>query len=460
MNIKNTVAEATLNEQIPDVVELATKLVQIDSQNPGVLEHSIANYILELLQSCGLQPEIYYSSTGRPNIYCKKAASSSKRIAGLRSLLLQGHMDTVTADKDEWLHDPHSGHIEDGYLWGRGALDMKSGLAMMIRSFIEVSSLDLPFDLVLMCFSDEERGGVEGAKYMVKNHSELFIDIDFALGEFGGFPLYFGDKKLFMIQVDEKRPLKLELAIKGESGHGSLARNDLFLTLSGVLKALSEYESPIKVTSTASLTLKTIFNGLGYLGQAIAYLLKFKILEKVIAAAAIKVTKGLLKPMLTNMYTPISVQSSGGYNVSASSATISLDARVLPNIDNDTIFAELRTMLGKFSKSVDIKLIEDNVDVKSYLTDMSLYSILKDVLLAHEPNANVAPLMLPASTDAKHLRELGIQTYGFIPINSEKGFNFMDLIHSKNERIPIDSIRFGYQCLLGLIHKLSNQKVL
>jgi acetylornithine deacetylase/succinyl-diaminopimelate desuccinylase-like protein len=177
------------------------------------------------------------------------------------SLLLQGHIDVVPVEGQNWQHPPFEGKNVDGWVWGRGALDMKGGVAMMLAAFLRAKAegLTLPGDVLLLVLSDEEAGGDYGAKYLVEEHAGLFDGVRYALGEFGGFPLYVGGRRFYPIQVAEKQRCFLRAVVRGPGGHGALPmRGGAMAKLARLLKQLDRRRLPVHVTPVARRFLETM----------------------------------------------------------------------------------------------------------------------------------------------------------------------------------------------------------
>ena len=201
--------------------ELLRRLIRFDTTNPPGNEAACVNYIAELCHSLGIETASYAKDPARPNLIARIAGQGKAA-----PLLLYGHVDVVSTANQDWMRGPFSGAIADDMIWGRGALDMKGGVAMMTAAFLRAKAekLALPGDVILCILSDEEAGGELGAKYMVENHAELFAGVKYAIGEFGGFPVYIGGAKFFAIQVSEKSSCRNKVILRGPAGHGSVPR--------------------------------------------------------------------------------------------------------------------------------------------------------------------------------------------------------------------------------------------
>jgi len=185
----------------PDPVALTQQLVRFNTINPPGNETQCIQHIKALLDSAGIQNQVLANSPSRPNLIARLPGNGSAA-----PLLLQGHVDVVPAGPAVWQQPPFSGNLVDGYIWGRGSLDMKGGIAMMVSAMLRAKSEGMTptGDIVLALVSDEESGGNQGARYLVEQHPEQFQGIKHAIGEFGGFSFNIGSRRFYPIMVAEK----------------------------------------------------------------------------------------------------------------------------------------------------------------------------------------------------------------------------------------------------------------
>jgi len=200
-------------------VEILQKLIRFDTTNPPGNEAECISYCDELLGEAGIKTTILAKNPSRPNLIARLNGRGDAP-----PLLLQGHIDVVTTENQEWEHPPFAAKIVDNYVWGRGALDMKGAVAMMLSAIImaKKEGAELPGDVVLALVSDEEDGGGDGAAFLVDKHPGLFEGVRFALGELGGFTFYVGNKRFYPIMVAEKQRCWLKATVRGAGGHGSM----------------------------------------------------------------------------------------------------------------------------------------------------------------------------------------------------------------------------------------------
>ncbi len=200
-------------------VELLQQLLRFDTTNPPGNEAACMTFMKRLLTDAGIDTTILARTPDRPNLIARLPSQGTAP-----PLLLYGHVDVVTTANQTWRYPPFDGTIAEGYVWGRGALDMKGGVAMLLAAVLRAKAegLTLPGDVVLCLLSDEEAGGDHGAKYLVEQHGALFEIMRYALGEFGGFTLHIGKRRFYPIMVAEKQVCWLRATVRGPGGHGSL----------------------------------------------------------------------------------------------------------------------------------------------------------------------------------------------------------------------------------------------
>ena len=236
--------------------ELLQNLIRFDTTNPPGNEAQCVAYINSLLTEAGCKTAILAKDPNRPNLIA--------RLNGLGTappLLLYGHVDVVTTTNQNWTHPPFEGKVVDGYVWGRGALDMKGGVAMMLAAFLRAKAEGLTpaGDILLVILSDEEAGGDYGANCLVENHADQFEGIRYAIGEFGGFPLYIGQQKFYAIQVADKRCCWMKVILHGPGGHASNpVRGGIMARLAKLLQSLDQHRLPVHVTPVARQMLESI----------------------------------------------------------------------------------------------------------------------------------------------------------------------------------------------------------
>lgn len=221
-------------------------MLRFNTTNPPGNEYLVINWVRDMLAELGIESTILAKDPDRPNLIA--------RIKGLGTappLLLQGHVDVVTTVGQNWEHPPFDGEIHEGYIFGRGALDMKGGVAMLLSAFLKAhhEQVSLPGDVILCLLADEEAGGDFGAKYLVEEHPSYFDGVRFALGEFGGFSMKVAGTTFYPIMVAEKQICWIRINLRGPAGHGSMVhRGGAMARLGQILKILDQNMLPVHIT--------------------------------------------------------------------------------------------------------------------------------------------------------------------------------------------------------------------
>ncbi|MFN2144076.1 MAG: M20/M25/M40 family metallo-hydrolase, partial [Anaerolineales bacterium] len=243
--------------------KLLQKLIQFDTTNPPGNERACVEFIQGLLEEKGIHCDLYGRTPERPNLVAR-----IKGRGEAAPLLLYGHVDVVTTAGQKWQYPPFEGQIADGFIWGRGALDMKEGVAMQVSAFLRLheEGYSPAGDVILLVLSDEEVGGEFGASFMVEEHPEVFKNVRYALGEFGGFNITFGGKRFYPIQVAEKQICTLELVIRGIAGHGSsIVEGSASGKLATVLDRLNNHRTPVHIPETTRTMIERMAENSGFL---------------------------------------------------------------------------------------------------------------------------------------------------------------------------------------------------
>ena len=424
-------------------IDILQQLIRFDTTNPPGNERACIEYLDDLLRSAGIETSLLAKDPQRPNLIARVAGSGAAP-----ALLLFGHVDVVTTAHQDWSIPPFEGRIHQGYVWGRGSLDMKAGVAMMAAALIEAkfSNLRLSGDILFAAVSDEEAGGMMGAQYLVDEHPSLFEGVRHALGEFGGFPLTMNGQPVYLIQVGEKGPCWVEATVRGPGGHGARPMRDgAMARLGHVLSTLNRSRLPIHITPVTEHMVRAMAGALPRHKRVLfRQLLNPRWTDRILRMLGD--TGRNLEPLFRNTVNATIVHGGEKPNVIPSEIVLGLDARLLPGFTPEDLFEELRGVLGDELDYEVLLYDQSTADV-----DFSAFSLLADVLKEAHPGSRQVPYLLPGSSDARFFSRLGIQTYGFIPMNLPPDFNFFETIHAANERIPVESVEFGAHAMLDAI---------
>jgi acetylornithine deacetylase/succinyl-diaminopimelate desuccinylase-like protein len=430
--------------------EILQRLIRFNTTNPPGNETECIAYIRGMLNEAGIESIVLEGKPNRPNLIARLQGQGKAA-----PILLYGHVDVVTAENQNWDHPPFEGKLVDGFIWGRGALDMKGGVAMLVAAFLRAKAegLQPPGDIILAIVSDEEAGGTDGARFLVENHADLFKDVRYALGEFGGFSLQVGGKRLYPIMVSEKQACWMKATVRGPGGHGSLpVRGGAMARLSQLLKQLDENPLPVHITPPARLMIDSMASAVGGAqGLVLRQLTNHALANQVLNLLG---DRGrIFFPLLHNTVSPTVLQGSTKVNVIPSEVSVELDGRLLPGFAPEDMVRELRPIIGD-----DVHLEVLYFSPGPSEPNMGLFDTLANILKEADPEGIPVPLLLSGVTDGRFFSRLGIQTYGFLPMSLPEDFNFIGTIHAANERIPAAAVDFGANAIYKALQRFGNGK--
>jgi acetylornithine deacetylase/succinyl-diaminopimelate desuccinylase-like protein len=428
--------------QRPD--ELLQTLIRFDTTNPPGNEAACIGYIQKLLDDAHIPSTLLGRDPNRPNLIARLPGRGEAP-----PLLLYGHVDVVTTQGQEWQHPPFAAEIHDDFIWGRGTLDMKGAVAMMVTAFLRAHAEDapLPADVILCVLSDEEACGDFGANYLVEQHPEQFENVRYALGEAGGFNLEIGGRRFYPIMTGEKQICWMRATLHGPGGHGSMPiRGGAAAKLASFLTKIDRHYLPVHVTPIAREMIDALAHGLGFpLGTALRQLLNPALTDQLLGRLGEQAR--VFAPLLHNTVSPTIFRGGDKENVIPATITVDLDGRLLPGFAPQDLIDELHVLVGD-----DITFDVARHDPGPPEPDRGLFALLSDILRESDPAGMPIPLLMAGVTDARFFSRLGIQTYGFTPMQLPKTFNFTETVHAADERIPVGAVAYGadriYQVLL------------
>jgi acetylornithine deacetylase/succinyl-diaminopimelate desuccinylase-like protein len=427
------------NSAVDEVVQLASELIRIDTSNTGdpatvVGEREAAEYVAAKLTEVGYDVEVLDSGApGRSNVFCRLEGADRERGA----LLVHGHLDVVPADPSEWSVHPFSGAVQDGYVWGRGAVDMKDMVAMTIavaRRFKREGVVP-PRDIVFAFVADEEAGGKYGAQWLVENRPDLFEGCTEAVGEVGGFSLTLGeDQRVYLIETAEKGIAWMRLRARGKPGHGSFLHDDNAVTrIAEAVARLGNHTFPLVLTDTVRAFLDEMraLTGLEFPEDDLeGSLAKLGPLARIVGAT------------IRDTANPTMLSAGYKANVIPSTAEAVVDCRVLPG-RQEAFLQEVDELLGP---DVTREWVTELPPVETPF-EGPLVEAMAAALRTEDPGSKAIPYMLSGGTDAKSFFRLGMQCYGFAPLRLPPDLDFASLFHGIDERVPIDALEFGTRVL-------------
>ena len=420
-----------------EAVELLGELIRFNTSNPTHPERPAAEWVATKLDEVGIGSRIIESEPGRASTIARIEGTDASR----PPLLIHGHLDVVPAEPSEWSVDPFAGEIRDGYVWGRGAVDMKDMDAMvlaLVRDWARTGRKP-PRDIVLAFVADEEAGGRKGAHYLVDHHADLFADCSEAISEVGGFSVSLDEQtRLYLIQTAEKGINWLRLKASGRPAHGSLLHEDNAVTkLAAAVSRIGAHEFPVVITDTVRALVESIAKVTGLdldPDNPDEWLARLGNMARMIGAA------------VRDTANPTMLAAGYKENVIPSSATATIDCRFLPG-QGEAQLAAIDELLGD---GVTREFIVEDIAVETTF-DGALVDAMSAALRAEDPAGHPVPYMMSGGTDAKSFSLLGMRCFGFSPLLLPADLDFTALFHGIDERVPVDGLRFGVRVLDRLL---------
>lgn len=387
-------------------------LIRLDTSNPPGNERIAADYLAAQLEANGIESVRLEASAGRTNLIARLPGADPANAP----LMLASHTDVVPAEPQRWTRAPFGAEIAEGYIWGRGAIDMKSKCAMDLSLAVALRRARIAGDrdVIVAATADEESGSQFGAQFLVEQHPEL-VRAGFVLNEVGGFTMYLGGRRFYPIQIAEKGFVTIRMTVVAAPGHGSIPRPVTAITrMAELITRIANSQMRVRMTPPLRRTL-----------------------------AALGLTRDtmtpLFRPMLSNTVTPTIVSAGYKDNVIPGEASVILDGRTLPGEDVASFIAELRAIVGP---EPALEVLKSAPPAESSV-DTPLYRLIVNRVEAADPGATAVPWMLPGATDSKFYARLGAVCYGFSPAKLAPMTPFGSLYHGNDERLPIDGFYWG-----------------
>lgn len=417
-----------------EALEFVRDLIRIDSVNTGDAETigdgetRAAQYVRDRLAEVGIASELVEPAPGRGSLVARIRGSDPD--AG--ALLVHAHLDVVPVVEADWDHPPFGAEIHEGYLYGRGAVDMKdfAGTVLAVARHYAREGIVPRRDLVFAFLADEESGGIWGADWLVRNRPDLFTGVTEALSEVGGFSVPLAhERRAYLVATSEKGAAGATLVARGHAGHGSRPTGDTAVVrLARAVAAIGEHRFPVVRTEALEAFLRAF-------GAARGLAFSDDSLEEDLATLGFVAT--LVGASTRNTVTPTVLHAGGKVNVIPAEASALLDIRLLPGQD-DVLRRELRELVGD-----DAEVVEGRWwSATEAPADAPLIDVLQRAVASEDADGVVVPYLLPASTDNKHFARLGIRGYGFVPLRVDPDFDVFAQFHAADERVPVDALYF------------------
>jgi len=428
-----------------ETTDILRALVRFNTVNPPGNERAAIEFLDSYLRDAGLKTELLADDENRPNLV---ADLSSEGGGDGPVLCYLGHVDTVLADPSEWKHDPWSGEVDDGYLWGRGAIDMKSQVAaeaVAAATLARGGWRPQAGTLKLVFVSDEETGGDVGAHWLTDTHPDR-VRCDMLLNEGAGEVFEFDGRRRYGVCCAEKGIFRFKLTARGTAGHASLPKmgDNALLKLGPVLELIAAAEPSFELTEAPAALLR----GLGTDPDDPA-----SALERIAAVDRRLLT--LVEPMLGVTLTPTMAHASDKINVIPSRAYLKVDCRVPPGLGEAAARRRIEHVLGDVASTLELEWTEQVVGNSSPVQSPLMDAIDRWVR-TNDPGAESVPVILPGFSDSRWFRDQFPEcvAYGFFPQRHQTLLETTPLVHSADERIDVRDLGFATACFSDLAREL------
>ena len=435
------------NEQIIELenetITLCQEMIRIPSVNYGEGkgdEKAMAEYVASKLAEVGIKSELIETAPNRVNVVAKVEGADQSR----PGLVLHGHIDVVPANAADWSVDPFSGVIKDGFIWGRGAVDMKDMDAMILATVRIWQRIGYkpPRNILLVFFADEEAGSNYGSRWLVKHRPEIFDGYSEAVSEVGGFSVTItGEHRLYLIEAAQKGIQWMKLTAKGTAGHGSfINQNNAVTKVADAVARIGNYEWPQLETKTSNVFFRKIaeLTGDKYDAKNVKPLLQH-------LGDAVK----MLGATISNTANPTMLEAGYKVNVIPQSASAMVDGRFLPGHEN-----QLQETIKKLAgDEIEIEVLTRDIALEVEFAG-PLVKAMCDAIAGEDSAGIPVPYLMSGGTDNKALHDLGIVGYGFSPLKLPKDLDFFALFHGVDERVPIDGLKFGVRVLYEFLENV------
>jgi acetylornithine deacetylase/succinyl-diaminopimelate desuccinylase-like protein len=441
MTTSQTGTSASTSTGASTVVDICARLVRFDSSNYGAAgsngEREVADYVMALLQDAGYEPTLLESAPTRANVLLRVPGTDPT----LPGLLVHGHLDVVPAEPEQWSGDPFAGLVRDGYVWGRGATDMKDAVAVSLATLLRWAETGARprRDIVFAFVADEEEDGAYGAEWLVAQHPEWFDGVGAAIGESGGTQVTARgvdgrEHRIYPVAAAERGTLHLTVRATGVSGHGSRsAEESAVMRLLDAVSRVARTSWPVSLVPATRAFLDEVTRILG-------------IEADLDSAAGAEAALEAIGDVLGSFVRPASRSSvnatvlRAGYkvNVVPGLAEADLDVRSVPG-GEAALLAEIDRLLGPH---LTREFISHHPGVQAPL-DGPWFAAMADAIRAHDPEAHVVPFCMGGGTDAKAFSTLGIDCYGFAPLGADPDGRVGSGMHGVDERVPVAGLQGG-----------------
>jgi acetylornithine deacetylase/succinyl-diaminopimelate desuccinylase-like protein len=427
-----------------EATQLLAELIHINTVNPPGNESEAALYLQRFLKNEGIEATIYASASNRGNLVATLPGSGEEG-----SLVLLSHLDVMGANPSQWSHSPFEATIADGYIWGRGALDMKGMVAMEAMTLVlyKRSGQTPRRSLTLVAAADEEAGGQFGIEWLLNQDIADLKGIEYVINE-GGEGKIWNHVPVFSCQCGEKGILWLKLTVKGTSGHAAMpTQGNAIHRMATIISRLNRRKAMVTLGATSR----------GYL-SVLARKRGLKLTENSAATDySLKMfanrhfrNERLVQAMLYNTITPTIIKAGEETSILAESCELTLDCRLLPGENPEVFLKEVQQLIN--DRMVEYEVIQSAAPTESSI-DTQLYQVMEQVVQQTVPQAVLVPFLAPGRTDSRYFRERGIIAYGFMPVLL--GETELQRTHGIDERLSLDNLELGTRILYQVVERMN-----
>jgi len=438
-----------------EITKILSNLIRINTTNPPGNELKASVYLHNILSAEGFDCKIIQSAPERANIITRIDGTGKKP-----ALLLLSHLDVVAANKKHWSVDPFEGLIKDGFVWGRGTLDMKgmTAIEVMVCILLKRNNVKLKGDLILAATADEEKGGLNGVKYLMENYREK-IYANYIINEGGGVGLPINNKTIFTIQNAEKGIIWFKVNTKGIPGHASMPDkgSNAIILMNKVIEKLTNYNPKNFLHDSLRIFLEKLAKTDSRLKEAFSTIIKNPQKIDLTLDSLAPFYPDLVKeirPRVKMTITPTIIKGGLKENVLPSECETTFDCRILPGQSSDNALTIIRSLLNTIDpKNIELEILQiQEPTISSIKTE--LYNNIVSVLKDFDPRCDVTPLLMTGGTDSRFFRKAGSVCYGFQPRLPEKPYHrIVKREHGLDERISIRNLIFGTSVLYEVIRR-------
>lgn len=432
-----------------EAMEHLRALLRFDTTNPPGTETPAARYVEKVLRDAGIAAEVLESEPGR--------GSCVARIEGKGEggpLLLTSHLDVVPAEAASWKHPPFEAIVDGGWLYGRGAIDMKSMTTYTLITLLLLKRHGVVprRDVILSAVADEEEGGERGMGFLVEKHPDL-VRAEYAFNEVGGFSLVSGSKRLYPIQVASKGFAWMTLRAERPPAHGSMPREDSSIhVLAAAVERLRTRGLPFHVHAIAEGFVRKLAEGLPWPQRSIlSCVLRPSVADFILTRLVPDRDRArALSATLRNTAAVTALRAGGKANVIPGLAEATVDGRYVPGQTVEDLVREVREVVGE---GISVEVFRSGAPVLTEV-DTPVFHAIQEVIARRDPGAEAVPYLMVGFTDAIHLAKLGVKTYGFAPIQLPPDVPFASLYHAHDERIPVAGFRWGLETFVQTVAEI------